>query len=274
MTASPGAPDLATLDLPALHGHLLAVIGEAAKIALAAWRPGARTGAEIYWKDGGSPVTAADLAVNAFLCRELPRRNPLAFHSEEMPESWRGPDLPAYVVDPIDGTRNFMEGGDAWCLVVGIVAAGVPQAGVIAVPARGQTISAYRGGGAWLNGQPLPPLALPSGSLRATGPRSLIESLATSLPGGLEPARAVPALAHRLVTPVKDEADLALARGGGHDWDIAAAHAILAECGGDLTRIDGAPIEYRMRGGLLPPMIAGHAGLLEKIRPTLLTGLA
>ncbi len=112
---------------------------------------------------------------------------------------------------------------------------------------------AYRGGGAWLNGHALPALTLPPNPWRATGPRSLIEAVSARLPGQLVPAAAVPALAHRLVTPLKNEADLAFARGGGHDWDIAAAHAILLECGGDLTRIDGDVIEYRMQGGFCHP---------------------
>lgn len=267
------ASDSAGLDLPALHRHILAVLEEATAIAMASWRPGQRTRAEIFWKDGGSPVTAADLAVDRFLADALPRGIPLAYHSEEQPESWQGPARPAYVIDPIDGTRNFLEGGDAWCLVIGVVAAGRPVAGAIAVPARRQVFSAYRGGGAWLNGHALPALTLPHGPWRATGPRSLIEAVSARLSGQIVAAPAVPALAHRLLTPLKNEADFAFARGGGHDWDIAAAHSILTECGGDLTRIDGNVIEYRMQGAFLPPLIAGHAGALEKIRPALLTGL-
>lgn len=266
------APRPASLDLPALHAHLLEVVGRASALALASYRPGHRTGAEVFWKDGGSPVTAADLAVDAFLAQALPQGHALAYHSEEQPASWQGAGQPAYVVDPIDGTRNFIEGGDAWCLVVGVVAEGQPVAGAIAVPARNQVFSGYRGGGAWCNGQTLSTVAAPApGPLRATGPRPLFDELARQLETTLVPATPVPALAHRLLAPVKAEAELALARGGGHDWDIAAAHAILRECGGDLARIDGVAIEYRLNGAMLPPMVAGHAGYLEKIRSSLLT---
>ncbi len=261
-------------DLPALHRHLLAVIGEATAIALADYRPGQRTSAEIIWKDGGSPVTGADLAVDAFLAGALPRGMPLAYHSEERPDSWQGAAQAAYVVDPIDGTRDFMEGGQAWCIVVGVVAGGMPVAGVLAVPARQEVFSAYRGGGAWLNGQPLGAIRPTGGRLRTTGPRSILELLSDQLRQPLEPAPAVPALAHRLLAPVKGQADLALARGGGHDWDIAASHAILAECGGTLARIDGRPLAYDLAGATHPPLMAGHGMLVDKIRSTLLTGRA
>lgn len=264
----------ALTDLAALHRHLLAVIAEATAIAMAQYRPGRRTSAEIIWKDGGSPVTGADLAVDAFLAEKLPRGIPLAYHSEERPESWQGAAEAAYVVDPIDGTRDFMEGGEAWCLVIGVVAAGVPVAGVLAVPARQQVFSAWRGGGAWLNGAPLGAIPSPAGSLRATGPRSALDFLAGRIGQPLEQAAAVPALAHRLLAPVNRQADLALARGGGHDWDIAAAHAILAECGGSLARFDGQPLSYELAGGTLPPLMAGETGLIDKIRSTLLTDSA
>lgn len=241
---------------------------------MAHYRPGRRTSAEIIWKDGGSPVTGADLAVDAFLADTLPRGVPLAYHSEERPESWQGAQAAAYVVDPIDGTRDFMEGGEAWCIVIGVVAAGIPVAGVLAVPARQQVFSAWRGGGAWLNGVPLGTILAPAGPLRATGPRSALDALAGRIGQPLEQAAAVPALAHRLLAPVKGQADLALARGGGHDWDIAAAHAILAECGGSLSRIDGQALSYDLAGGTLPPLMAGQTGLIDKIRSTLLTDSA
>ncbi len=265
-------PNPVPLDLPGLHRHILAVLAEAQGIALRQYQPGSRTSAQIHWKDGGSPVTDADLAVDAFLARHLPAGNGLAYHSEEQPESWQGTGRPAFVVDPIDGTRNFMEGGDAWCLVVGVVAGGAPVAGAIAVPARNEVFSAYRGGGAFRNGVALGPIAMPGdGVLRATGPRPQFEPLASLLRRPLQPAAPVPALAHRLLAPIKGDAELALARGGGHDWDIAAAHAILQACGGELARIDGVALEYRLNGGMLPPMVAGHAAMIEKIRSTLLT---
>lgn len=267
--ASPALPELAIL-----HQHLLAVVADATAIAMANFQPGRRTSAGIIWKEGGSPVTEADLAVDAFLAEALPRGVPLAYHSEERPESWRGAGEAAYVVDPIDGTRDFMEGGEAWCLVIGVVAEGIPVAGVLAVPARQQVFSAWRGGGAWLNGAPLGAVPSPAGALRATGPRSTLDFLAGRIGQPIEEAPAVPALAHRLLAPVKGQADLALARGGGHDWDIAAAHAILSECGGSLARIDGQPLTYELAGRTLPPLMAGETGLIDKIRSTLLTDSA
>jgi myo-inositol-1(or 4)-monophosphatase len=266
-----GMPGSSLPDLPDLHRHLLAVIDDATAIALADYRRGQRTSARIIWKDDGSPVTGADLAVDAFLAEALPGGAPLAYHSEERPESWTGGSQPAYVVDPIDGTRNFMDGGDAWCLVIGVVADGIPVAGALAIPARKEVFSAYRGGGAWLNGTRLESLPMPSGSLRVTGPKNTFDGLAARLPERLEGTATVPALAHRLLAPVKNEAELVLARSGSHDWDIAASHAILAECGGSISRLDGAKLTYGLAGEAHRALIAGHSMLLDKIRSTLLT---
>ncbi len=283
------SPDLQYLDLPRLHAALTDIAVQAGRLALRDYRQGARTTALVHWKDGGSPVTDADLAVDDYLAGALKAVAPFAFHSEERPYSWTGDaEAPTFVVDPIDGTRNFSEGGDAWCIVIGVMAGRVPVAGVVHMPARRETFSAFSGGGAFLNAtrlstlppsaqrlpplaQPLPPLAQP---LRVTGPRSVAERLAFRLGEPLVSAAPVPALAHRLLVPLAGRADLALARAGGHDWDIVASDCILREAGGQLLSLDGRLPDYRLAGGEHPPLMAGARGLLEKIGASLLTDTA
>lgn len=203
-------------DPQRLHDTLIEIAEAAGRIALGDFRPGSRTSAQVHWKNGGSPVTDADLAVDAYLADALPLAAPLAVHSEERPESWRAPQGGAtFVIDPIDGTRNFSEGGDVWCIVIGVIENGVPIVGVVHMPARQETFSAWHGGGAFLNGVRIAIDRTAQSPLRITGPRTLVETLARRLDEPLVQAAAVPALAHRLLVPLTGRVELAIARAGG-----------------------------------------------------------
>jgi myo-inositol-1(or 4)-monophosphatase len=255
-----------------LHAALIEIAQAAGRIALRDFRAGQRTTATIFAKEGGSPVTSADHAVDAYLAGALQAASPLAFHSEERPDSWRGNAREAaFVVDPIDGTRNFINGGEAWCIVIGVIAEGKPVAGVVHMPVRDETFSAYRGGGAFRNGVRLAPATGFSTPLRATGPRPVAEWLGNRMGETLAFAPPVPALAHRMLVPLSEAVDLALANGGGHDWDIVASDCILDEAGAQLLTIHGEAPEYRLDGGDHPPLIAGSRVLLQKIGASLLT---
>jgi len=108
-----------------------------------------------HWtKDGNSPVTEADIASDRFLRQHLLEARPdYGWLSEETVDT---PDRlgrrRVFIVDPIDGTRGFIEGSEDWCVSVAIVEDGVPRVGALAVPARGEWFEAHAGGGARLNG--------------------------------------------------------------------------------------------------------------------------
>jgi len=225
-------------------------------IALDYFRPGARTSARIDSKEGGSPVTAADHAVDAFLAVELMRALPQAgWLSEETV------DNPArltrdlvFIVDPIDGTRAFMTGDARWAVCIALVERGLPIAGIVHLPAMGQTFIAHRGGGAFCNQQRIAVSARPSltGGVIA-GPALMLKDLNE---GGLdfriEPR--IPSLAYRFVKVADGSLDAGIASTNACDWDIAAADIILQEAGGGLTDPRGlSPLYNRptTRHGLL-----------------------
>lgn len=271
--STPASP----VDLPALESRLEALVREAGKRALADWRRGERTRARIDWK-GTSPVTSADLAVDAMISAEVARLADAGFgllhyHSEERPEAWHGPrEGLTIVIDPIDGTRSFMEGRDDWCISLGVLNAGVPVLGLLHVPARGEMFAAHRGGGARYQGRPV---TLPAGTpppVRAAGPRGVFDIVARETGIALEGMPNIAALAHRLVRPLAGDLDLALARPGAHDWDIVAAHCILQEAGGTLLRPDGQAPRYALTGDEHPALLAGSLGLMDRLMPSLLTG--
>ena len=275
MALSPVISAATLPDITRLRVALVEIAEQAGRVALRDFRAGQRTTATVHAKDGGSPVTSADHAVDAFLAEALRSVAPIAFHSEERPESWRS-DLQgeAFVVDPIDGTRDFIRGGEAWCIVIGVISEGRPVAGVVHMPVRRETFSASRGGGAYLNGERLAPVTQLATPLCATGPRPVVEWLGNRLGKTITLAPPVPALAHRVLVPLSGRVDLALANGGGHDWDIVASDCILGEAGAELLTIHGKRPEYRLDGGEHPPLIAGSKVLFEKIRASLLTDTA
>jgi myo-inositol-1(or 4)-monophosphatase len=248
--------------------QLQVTVLEAGTMAMTAFRPGERTTAEIRWKEGSSPVTSMDVAVDRFLATEIARMAMpneafarLAYHSEENPETWQGDDTALHiVVDPIDGTRGFMNGRLDWCISLGLVWQGEAVAGLIHAPARGDLFMASAGHGAFWNGerQRLNRHGATSGFI-ASGPRGLIEEMARA--AGLAPVLApdIHALAHRLVRPITGEFGFAFARSGGHDWDLAAADAILAEAGGAILDLAGSPPRYALDGSVHPALVAGEA---------------
>jgi myo-inositol-1(or 4)-monophosphatase len=268
---------IATADLAGLAARLELVVREAGQRALADWRRGERTRARIDWK-GNSPVTSADLAVDALIADAVAGLGrdgfgPLRYHSEERPEAWDGPqDGLTIVIDPIDGTRSFMEGRDDWCIALGVLAGSEPVIGLLHVPARAAMFAAHRGGGACYQGQPVMLAPEPPSPIRAAGPRGVFEIVARESGLAIQGMPNIAALAHRLVRPLSGDLDLALARPGAHDWDIVAAQCILEEAGGALLGPDGRPPLYTLRGDEHPALLAGSRGLLARMTPSLLTG--
>lgn len=228
----------------------------AGAIALDYFRPGAKTSARIDSKEGGSPVTEADHAVDAFLARELMAALPQAgwLSEETVDDPARLTRDLAFIVDPIDGTRAFMAGDARWAVCIALVERGLPIAGVVHLPAMGQTFVAHRGGGAFRNKERIAVSARASlaGGLIA-GPILMLKGLCE---GGLdlriEPR--IPSLAYRFVRVAEGSLDAGIASTNACDWDIAAADIILQEAGGGLKDPRGLSPLYNQpttRHGLL-----------------------
>ena len=198
--------------------------------AMRHFRLGAPTSASVAYKHGDSPVTSADLEADAVIAAALRPAFPDAgWLSEE------GEDDPArlgktslLVLDPIDGTRAFMSGDPCWTVAIALVEDGRPIAGVVHAPALGETFAAALGGGATLNGAPIPAarLAAFDGAVVA-GPRALANGLAAAAGFRYEPAPRTPSLAYRLASVAAGRIAIGLASADSHDWDIAAADIIL-----------------------------------------------
>lgn len=228
--------------------------------ALAFYRPDAATTAKISYKTQNSPVTeadyAADEAIRTIIAADLPEA---ALFSEEAADApGRHHTTLVVVVDPIDGTRAFIQGRNEWCVSIALMERGYPVAGVIHAPARGETFAAARGVGATLNGAPLPRRSAPQGPLRLSGPNRMVDTLTEHWPPTADGVT-LRALAYRLASVAAGLHDVAVATLGAHDWDIAAADVILAETGCALFAISGERPVYNAANPVHPPLIAAEA---------------
>ncbi|WP_020181197.1 3'(2'),5'-bisphosphate nucleotidase CysQ [Methylopila sp. M107] len=228
----------------------------AGDIALRFFRAG---DAERWTKGDDSPVTEADIAVDRFLAAELP---PLVAGSGWLSEETADtPDRLAmrriWIVDPIDGTRAFVEGKPEWVVSVALVEDGAPIAGVVRNPCEDVSFASVRGAGATratAAGSETLRVADEDGlaGVRISGPSSFVGPLKQQ---GVESGKWHYALANRLVQVAGGGLDAALARPRAHDWDIAAAHLILEEAGARLIGFDGAVPTYNREttrhGGLI-----------------------
>lgn len=242
----------------------LALIGEAAREAGAIAMRHFRRDPEVWLKDGRSPVSAADIEVDDFLRRVLREARPgYGWLSEETVDTEeRLGARRLFVVDPIDGTRAFVDGRRTWCVSIAVVEDGQPVAGVLECPAKKEFYEAVSGGPALRNGKAIM-VAPVAGPPRIAGPKAIVGRL----PGHLRGAGAmpyVPSLAYRLAMVAAGDLDGTLVKPNSHDWDLAAADLILRRAGGGIRTESGAAPSYggrETRHGTL--VAAGNALLLE-----------
>ncbi len=136
--------------------RLKEIVREAGRIALGQW-PGAGHRVESWEKTPGVPVCAADIEVDGFLKRELGALLPAAGWLSE--ETVDHPERLAkglcWLVDPIDGTRDFLRGRSGWAVSVALVSNARPLIGMLAASARGEEWFGVAGQGSWRNGERL-----------------------------------------------------------------------------------------------------------------------
>ncbi|MCO5062942.1 MAG: inositol monophosphatase [Rhizobiaceae bacterium] len=220
---------------------------------------------EVWMKGGTSPVSEADYAADHYLRETLLLARPgYGWLSEETQERVFGTTSQrSFIVDPIDGTRGFLEGNPQWCVSVAIVENGSPMAGVLECPATGETFEAARGLGARRNGSPISIGAQREFTRSVGGPRAMIDLLPQAWKGRVRPFRYVPSLAYRIAMIADGRLDATFVKPNAHDWDIAAALLILQESGGHILNARHAPPLLGNEDSRHPALAAGSGQLLE-----------
>lgn len=225
--------------------RLESIVREAGQIALAGW-PGDGHNLDSWEKSPGSPVCASDLAVDAFLKKELHKLLPAAgWLSEETADTLeRQSHELVWVVDPIDGTRDYIRGNTGWAISVALVNTRRPLLAYLYAPVRrreegGEFWSAEAGKGAWCNGQKL------VASQRASLSGSRVPALKLAPEDAdLELVYQPNSIALRMAMVASNDADLLATLRWGYEWDIAAASLIAREAGAVVTDAFGKPLNY------------------------------
>ena len=246
------------------------MLEEIASIAEEAGQIAARRSGSEYrtWeKVPGHPVCDIDLEVDAFLRDRLSLLDPEAgwLSEETLDLSDRIERRRLWVVDPIDGTRDYLSGRPGWCVSIALVEDRVPVIGVLAAPARGELWTAVRGQGSGRNGNRL-----------RVAPRAQLAGSRVPSDQLSEPDRdlvmvAKPnSIALRIALVAAGEADLVATLKWGFEWDIAAAALIAEEAGATVSGALGQPLAFNTASGeafgVLVTTPGIHAAAVDRLR--------
>ncbi len=220
---------------------------------------------EVWHKQGGSPVSEADIAVDRRLGEMLRAARPdYGWLSEEsVDDPARLARTRVFVVDPIDGTRAYLRGEEDWAVSLAVVEGGRPVVAALLQPSTGRLMTAMAGRGAHLDGRPMrvghpgtlagARLGAPSKYLERREVREI----------GFAARRTVPSLALRIAGVADGSLDVAYGTGNAHDWDLAAADLLVHEAGGRFCNRRGEAPQYNGPVPRHPALVAATPDLFD-----------
>ena len=250
------------------------VTREAGRIALSYFTREVRT----WEKSPNNPVSEADIAVDEFLRTTLLQNRTgygwLSEETEDQPERLRCGRL--WIVDPIDGTRAFLAGGDDWGISVALVQDQLPILAAFYAPVKNAFYFAKAGEGVTKNGDPI----------EVSNCDDLTAAKMMGDPSAFKPSKYWPvawpetmtaeqanSIALRICQIADGQFDCCVTLRPKNDWDVAAADLILSEAGGTLTTGDGERLTFNRKKPLHNHIVAGTSGLIpaimDRVKPAL-----
>ena len=217
---------------------------------------------EVIEKSDQSPLTLADLAANQVIIEDLQSYYPdIPILSEEAVESFKGtnPNGQYWLVDPLDGTKEFVKRNDEFTVNIALIHKGVPILGVVYAPALDLMYSAIEGGGAFkqstgaqkqsihINQHPVEPIKIVGSRSHSDDNLTLWLKRFTDyvmLPMGSS---------LKICLVAEGKADIYPRLGPTSLWDTAAGHIVLKEAGGNLIQLTGKELNYNTTKDLLNP---------------------
>ena len=201
---------------------------------------------------------AGDVQANSFLMRTLRAARPddAVLSEEEKDDGNRCAISRAWIIDPLDGTREYGEGRTDWAVHVALAIDGVATVGAVALPGLGLTLT---------SGAPLPlePAGTPLRMLVSrTRPAPEAVAVAEAVGATLVPMGSAGAKA---MAVVRGQADIYLHTGGQYEWDNCAPIAVAQAAGLHVSRVDGSPLVYNCADPYLPDLLICRAELAEQV---------
>ena len=247
-----------------------ACMAEAAAIAMHHY-DGVGDETKVMVKADDSPLTLADLEVDALIGRFLLEHFPdIPVVTEERAASHEQNLFGGtfFLVDPIDGTREFINKRDEFTVNIALVEEGRPVAGIVCAPALGTCYSGVVGEGAWEGsigaegGTPIAVAVPDNSALRVVASRSHLTDETKAFIGANPVAECKNAGSSlKFCLLAKGEADLYPRFGPTMEWDTAAGHAVLLASGGFVSAMDGKPMAYGKEDYRNGWFIAGAEGV-------------
>jgi len=242
-----------------LARQALAISREAGELIMGFYR----TNFTVTHKTDDSPLTQADMAAHRHISAALETLTPdipvLSEEAANIPWSVRKHWKRHWLVDPLDGTREFVRRNDDFTVNIALVENGEPVIGVVHVPVFNVSYYAARGAGAYeLNGGverrihvrvPVP--ALPSFVITRSHRDATLDALLAKLPAHEAKSRGS---ALKICLVAAGDADLYPRTGPTSEWDTAAGHCVVDEAGGKIVRLpELTPLRYNQKDSLLNP---------------------
>lgn len=227
----------------------------------------AESGFTTEHKENYDPVTSADLEVNhilkELLLTSFPDDGWLSEETRDSPE--RLSQQRVWVVDPIDGTKEFVAGIRQFAISVALVEDGVPVVGAVYNPLAGELFTAVRGEGTLLNGRPIRAERPERNRLMVLASRSEVKR------GEFKPFEAsaeiqpVGSIAYKLALVADGRADATWSLGPKNEWDIAAGVLLVQEAGGLVSDRTGRPFRFNQANTLVNGILATTAAAREEV---------
>jgi len=254
----------------ALLEQVTAIAAEAAALAHDRWHGDFAT----WEKAPGNPVCEVDLTVDRLLRDRLSALLPEAgwLSEETADDAVRLAKRLVWIVDPIDGTRDYIRRRDGWAVSVALVEDCQPVLGVLDAPVRQQRWTARAGGGAWLNGARL---AVSTRSDFA-GSRTPVDALPKADRDLLMVAKPN-SIALRMAMVAAGEADFLATLRWGNEWDVAASILLAREAGATVTDAIGRKLRFNQPRpqffGVMAAAPGIHAAAVERLRERAIVAL-
>ena len=246
------------------HNLVKESILEAGKLALKWFKKDP----EQWKKDDGSLVSKADIEINDLLNKLLKNKNPeFGWLSEENEDDRsRLNKKITFVVDPLDGTKAFLEGKKEFSISVAIVKNGLPISGIVFSPSTGEMFEAEKNKGSWKNNKKV----IISNYNRLEKCKMIAFKPMFSHPAWKEPWPKMDvenrnSIAYRMALVASGQYDAMMALNSKNDWDIAAGDLLISESGGVVTLHTNKKIIYNTENIKKPSVIGTNKSIHDKI---------
>ncbi len=222
---------------------------------------------EAEFKAGHDPVTEADRAIDAVLRENLLRNHEGWLSEESVDDLSRLDKKHVWVVDPLDGTREFVKGIPEFCVSIGFVENGRPVAGGICNPATRETFIGAVDAGVLYNGKPVHAsqrTAL-NGAIVLASRSEIKRGEWQPFEGGQLQVRAMGSVAYKLALVSAGLADITFTLSPKNEWDVTAGAALVLSSGGFVSTLENAQFHANNKNPLLSGFIAGGAHLRNEL---------